>query len=194
MWTSWFNIHEKFNNHILKYIYKGVEHQIKFDHGNYMMSELNEEFQNHFEVKKPPIELDVHQATSRFVIKLDTGYAIDFTGYELYKILGFEEKIYDQPKQKGKFIADISKGIDELFIHCDRVRSLHNEGTNDILHVHTHSNPPGSIIKITEINPVFEDVNTNHPIERIRMHITNQDNEIIDLDKQRMRYTLILDE
>ncbi|GBM80041.1 hypothetical protein AVEN_202549-1 [Araneus ventricosus] len=105
MWSSWFNIHEKFNNHILKYIYKGVEHQIKFDNGNYMMSELNEEYQDHFGIKKPPIELDVHQATSRFVIKLDTGYAIDFTGYELDKILGFEEKNLRSTKAKSKIYS-----------------------------------------------------------------------------------------
>ncbi|GIY82682.1 homeodomain-interacting protein kinase 2 [Caerostris extrusa] len=60
----------------------GVEHSITIPNGNYMISELNEEIEDHFNVKngKSPIIFDVHQATSRFIIKLDKGFAIDFEG------------------------------------------------------------------------------------------------------------------
>ncbi|GBM63801.1 hypothetical protein AVEN_262691-1 [Araneus ventricosus] len=193
LWNSWFNIHEQFNNNVLKYTDHDVEHSITFQNGNYMLSELNEEIKDHYKDKKVPIVFDVHQATSRFVIKLDKGFAVDFREGKLHEILGFESKVYDQPKQRGKYIADISKGIDDIFIHCDLVTSLYNEGTSDILYLFSPLNPPGSMIVINEINPLFEEVNRNDYIDSIRMYITDQDDNIIDLNKVRVIYKLVLD-
>ncbi|GIY37101.1 hypothetical protein CEXT_326971 [Caerostris extrusa] len=192
LWNSWFNIHEKFNNNVIKYTDLGVEHSITIPNGNYMISELNEEIEDHFNGKSPII-FDVHQATSRFIIKLDKGFAIDFEGGNLHEILGFESKVYDQPKQRGKYIADISKGIDDIFIHCDLITSLYNEGTSDILYLFSPLNPPGSMIVINEINPLFEEVNRNDYIDSVRMYITDQDDNIIDLNHQRVIYKLVLD-
>ncbi|GIY77270.1 uncharacterized protein CDAR_542171 [Caerostris darwini] len=170
----------------------GVEHSITIPNGNYMISELNEEIEDHFNGKSPII-FDVYQARSRFIIKLDKGFTIDFEGGNLHEILGFESKVYDQPKQRGKYIADISKGIDDIFIHCDLITSLYNEGTSDILYLFSPLNPPGSMIVINEINPLFEEVNRNDYIDSVRMYITDQDDNIIDLNHQRVIYKLVLD-
>ncbi|GIY65913.1 uncharacterized protein CDAR_317361 [Caerostris darwini] len=189
-WVCYFN---DSNNNFIEYFDPfGVEHSITIPNGNYMISELNEEIEDHFNGKSPII-FDVHQATSRFIIKLDKGFTIDFEGGNLHEILGFESKVYDQPKQRGKYIADISKGIDDIFIHCDLITSLYNEGTSDILYLFSPLNPPGSMIVINEINPLFEEVNRKDYIDSVRMYITDQNDNIIDLNHQRVIYKLILD-
>ncbi len=41
----------------------------------------------------------------------------------LYEILGFESKIIDKDKNEGKYLINISKGIDRILIHYSLVEN-----------------------------------------------------------------------
>lgn len=191
MWVSWHNIDE--TNNILKYTFQGTHHQIKFDHGNYTVRDLNNFMIKHLN-DDPPIQFGINFATTRIVMKLKPGYSVDFRDTELRKILGFEPKLYTEEEQTGKYIANISRGIDDIHIHCNIIEgALYNDNFSDIIYSFTPHNPPGSLIKVDEINPIYAEVNRSDHIYRIRMYITDQDNNIINLNNQRVVYRLILD-
>ncbi|GFQ65877.1 uncharacterized protein TNCT_136751 [Trichonephila clavata] len=136
----------------------GIEtHPIPLDDGNYTVRDLNNTIRN---TLKGEAQFGINFTTSRIVLKLESGCSIDFSQGELHKILGFEQKIYDQPEETARYLANISRGIDDIHIHCDIIHgTLYNVRTSDVLYSFTPSNPPGSLIKIDEINPLFVSVN-----------------------------------
>ncbi|GFQ77328.1 uncharacterized protein TNCT_399691 [Trichonephila clavata] len=183
IWVSWHNIDKTFNNHILTYKIGIETHPIPLDGGNYTVRDLNNTIQN--TLKKGEVKFGINFATSRNVFKLESGYSIDFSQGELHKILGFEQRKYDQPEETARYLANISRGIDDIHIHCNIIHgTLYNDRTSDVLYSFTPSNPPGSLIKIDEINPLFVSVNRSDYIHSIRMYITDQDDNIINLNKQ----------
>lgn len=191
MWVSYHNIDD--TNNVIHYTYQNKDHHVKIDNGNYTIRDLNNFLQKNFN-NDSPILFGIVLATTRILMKLKPGYAVDFTKSELYKILGFESKMYSDLEQTGKYIANISRGIDDIHIHCNIVDgALYNDNFSDILYSFTPHNPPGSLINVKEINPIYADVNRSDYIYRIRMYITDQDNNIINLNKQRVVYRLILD-
>lgn len=192
MWVSWKNINK--DNNTFKYFDGLVWHTVTIEDGNYTLRELNNFLVKLFGTDNPPIKFGIYFATTRFIIHLENGYKIDLTNGKLHELLGFEPKIYENSEQTGKFVANISRGIDDIHIHCDVISGVHyNDFTTDILYSFTPSSPPGSLIKIDEVNPLFAEVNRNHFIYRIRMRITDQNENLIDLNKQRVVYRLILD-
>ncbi|GFW64861.1 uncharacterized protein TNCV_3067181 [Trichonephila clavipes] len=97
------------------------------------------------ERNKGEIQFGINFATSRIVLKLEPGYLVDFSQGELHKILGFEQRIYNQPEETARYLANISRGIDDIHIHCDIIHgTLYNDRTSDVLYSFTPSNPPGS--------------------------------------------------
>ncbi|GFR17223.1 uncharacterized protein TNCT_317971 [Trichonephila clavata] len=179
------------NNHSLTYKIGIETHHIPLDDGNYTVRDLNNTIRN--TLTKDEFQFGINFDTSWIVLKLESGYSIDFSQSELHKILGFEQRIYDQPEETARYLANISRGIDDIHIHCDIIHAiLYNDRTSDVLYSFTPSNPPGSLIKIDEINPLFVSVNRSDCIHSIRMYITDQDDNIINLNKQRVIYRLIL--
>ncbi|GFT84273.1 uncharacterized protein TNCV_1150641 [Trichonephila clavipes] len=191
IWVSWHNINKTYNNHTLTYKIGTETHHITFDDGNYTVRDLNNTIRNI--LKKGEIQFGINFATSRIVLKLEPGYLVDFSQGELHKILGFEQRIYNQPEETARYLANISRGIDDIHIHCDIIHgTLYSDRTSDVLYSFTPSNPPGSLNKIDEINPLFVDVNRSDYIHSIRMYITDQDDNIINLNTHRVIYMLIL--
>ncbi|GIY82084.1 uncharacterized protein CEXT_75321 [Caerostris extrusa] len=114
-WVCYFN---DSNNNFIEYFDPfGVEHSITIPNGNYMISELNEEIEDHFNGKSPII-FDVHQATSRFIIKLDKGFTIDFEGdrepFTFVGTHGDDEKMPSLIK-KIKMNEKYNKGFDQRY-------------------------------------------------------------------------------
>ena len=191
MWVSWHNITT--GNNTFKYFENARWHTVVIENGNYTLRELNNFLVKLFGVNDPPIKFAIHFATSRFIIRLDPGYMIDLSQGKLHELLGFEPRTYRNNEQTGKYIANISKGIDDIHIHCDAVGGVHyNDLNTDILYTFTPSHPPGSLIKIDEVNPSFAAVSQSRFISRIRMRITDQNENLIDLNKQRVVYRLVL--
>lgn len=203
IWNSWLNISEKDENNVLFY-FNGINWlYMTIPDGNYTYESLNEFIKNYFKpANDSPIELDVNLARARFIIKLKPNYQVKFEGElesgikfksKLYEILGFEEnKIYKGERQEGKYVANISKGIDHIFIHCDIVDGAIYRGfRSDIIYFYTPSNPPGSLYSEKINNHIFYNVKKDN-IKSITIRITDQDGKLIDLNDQNIIIELLV--
>ncbi|GFU28967.1 uncharacterized protein TNCV_470881 [Trichonephila clavipes] len=108
IWVSWHNINKTYNNHTLTYKIGTETHHITFDDGNYTVRDLNNTIRNI--LKKGEIQFGINFATSRIILKLELSQG------ELHKILGFEQRIYSQPEGTARYLANISRGIDDIHI------------------------------------------------------------------------------
>lgn len=187
MWVSWYNI----SSDVMRYFDGNSWIDLEFPDGNYTLRELNNFLAAYFRADDPPIKFGVVFARQRFVLKLAENYKVDFSHGKLRDILGFESSVYDQPEQEARFVANISKGIDNIHIHCDIIEGcMLNQNSSEVIYSFTPSNPPGSQISKEFEKLSFFRVKTD-PIYKIRMHITNQDNVPINLNGQQVIYRLL---
>lgn len=194
MWVSWDNISKKYNNNTFKYLEENNWIELTIPDGNYTVRDLNYYMMKYFKTKNPPIQFGIVSPRQRISIKLEENYEIDLSVSELHKILGFKPMIYKDQEQEGEFIADISRGNDNIYTHCSIVEgSRINEEYSQVVFSFTNVNPPGSQISKTFVRPIFYPVKVNS-IDRIRMWITNQKGERIDLKKQEVEYNFIIED
>ena len=162
--------------------------------GNYTVRGLNEYMMKIFG-KDPPVKFGIIEARQRISIKLKKDWVIDFTKSNFPKIIGFLKSTYgsydEETEVEGEHIADISNGNDNIYIHCDVVKgSLINQYNSEVIYSFTNKNPPGSIISKEFNNWIYFPVKVD-PVERIKMRITNQKGELIDLNKGAVEFNFI---
>ncbi|GBN77986.1 hypothetical protein AVEN_7239-1 [Araneus ventricosus] len=188
MYVSWDNIKDEEITY-----YDG--HQwlnLSIPDGNYTIKGLNR-YMVHFFGNAPPILFGIVEERQRTVIHLKDQYKIDLTKTKsLHKLLGFEPKVYEEPEQIGKFIADLSGGNDNIYIYCDIVEGAYINGfhSSNVIFSFTNINRPGSQIIKSFDKPLFFPVRMDS-IYRIRMKIKNHRNELISLNNQEVQYNFI---
>ncbi|GFU20152.1 uncharacterized protein TNCV_2557421 [Trichonephila clavipes] len=188
MYVSWENIKDEQFSY-----YDGSQWlNLSIPDGNYTIKGLNR-YMVKFFGNDPPILFGIIEERQRTAIKLKDQYKIDLTKTKnLHKLLGFEPKVYAEPEQIGKYIADLSGGNDNIYIHCDIIEGAYINGFNssDVIYSFTNSNRPGSQIIKSFDKPLFFPVRMDS-VYRIRMRITNHRNELIPLNKQEVQYNFI---
>lgn len=190
MWVSWNNI-DKDNNQF-SYFDGSKWTLVTIPDGNYTSRELNNYLANYFGVEDPPVKFGINFARQRFVLKLAEHYKVDFKPSRLFDVLGFEPRIYDKPEEEARFIANISKGVDSIHIHCDVIEGAHlGRYSSEILYSFTPQNPPGSLISKEIREPLYFKVKKDN-IQRIRMRVTDQHGHLIDLNGQQVLYRLLV--
>src|SRR5215813_13755474 len=193
IWVSWNNISEKYNNNRFSFFDGNVWTDMTIPDGNYTLRELNDFMVKYFREDDPPIKFGVVFARQRFVIKLKEHYRLDLTKSKLHEVLGFEPMTFEDEEQEGRFVANISRSVDDIHIHCNVIEGAYlNEYTSEIIYSFTPSNPPGSLIAKEFDKPVFFHVKTS-PVYRIRMRVTNQDGEPLELNQQKVLYRLAVE-
>ena len=192
MWNSWNNIDSKYNNNILTYSLDNGKTwtDLVFDNGNYTLKQINNYIISTI-VTDPPVIFGMDEPTGRCAIILKHNCVVDFSKGEIYNILGFEPIIYSKTTI-APYLANISKGVDKIHVKCSLVKDARygKEKTN-ILYQFAPRNPPHSLIIINEIDPQFVNTFNESTIRRIRMTITDQNNNPIDLNGQDVEYELI---
>lgn len=188
MYVSWDNIKdEKFS------YYDG--HQwldLSLPDGNYTVKGLNR-YMLKFFGNDPPILFGIVEERQRIAIKLKDEYKIDLTNCNnLHKLLGFNPEIYEESEQIGKYIADLSGGNDNIYIHCDVAEGAYINGfhSSNVIYSFTNVNRPGSQIIKSFDKPLFFPVRMES-VHRIRMRITNHRGDLIPLNKQEVQYNFI---
>ena len=195
MWNSWNNIDAKYNNNILSYKQGSTWTKIVFDNGNYTLKQINNYLMSFLQSTDPletPIIFGIDEPTGRFGVILKPDCQVDFSTGELYKLLGFNPIIYTSTTIAPN-LANISRGVDKIHVNCSIVRDSRygKETSTNILYQFSPTSPPHSLIIIKEIDPIFVNSFNDSTIRRIRMTITDQNNNIIDLNGQDVEYELI---
>ncbi|GBM81898.1 hypothetical protein AVEN_22878-1 [Araneus ventricosus] len=187
---SWYNISEKYENDTFKLIEGDKERIITIPDGNYSVKGLNRYIIKLFG-KDPPIIFGIIEERQRISFKLKKNYKMDLRNSDLHQLMGFKSEILNQEEQEGEYITDITHGNDNIYIHCDVIDgALVNNINSDVIYSFVNKTPPGSLISKDFNNLIFFPEKINN-ISRIRMRITNQNNELIDLNKGRVKYNLL---
>src|SRR5258708_6091952 len=126
IWFSWYNISHEYKNNFLKFLNGHTWETIVLPNGFYTIDLINYYLNS---ISKRPSDsghrplflFEINEISSRCVVRLKSGYKVDFSDGKLHEIFGFESKVIDKDKTEGKYPINISKGIDRILIHCSLV-------------------------------------------------------------------------
>lgn len=204
---SWHNIELRYNNNLIKYSPdNGITWKnILFPDGTYSYDDINKYIHyvmkqnNDYQVVLTEDTFDINLYFSltelKVVIELTNNYQLDLTSQNFSDLLGFDNQILTNPSNIGTRLSNITRSVDNLYVHCSIVKdSIVNGQNGDVV----YSYSTGQLRR--SYSYTFEPVNlTFHPIignqiEEIRMKLTTPTNEILDLNGIDMNYTLLIRE
>lgn len=190
--VSWYSISEKYNNNKFTIINDEAA-EITIPDGNYSVKDINEYLMQLFD--DPPVKFGYVKPRGIIAIKLTKGTKINLEKGKFHELIGFENKIYGDGSEdieiKGKYLPNISKGNDNIYIHCDAVYgSKINQNNSNVIYSFTNRNPPHTKISKEFTNLIY--FPTKHKsTNQINMRITNQNGELIDLNNGEVEYNFI---
>ena len=190
VWNSWYNICEKFKNNKFGFAKQSSTGYGDFTipDGNYTVDDLNA----YFEAVGIDLKIEVASALSRFELVPGEGCAVDLREGDLYKLLGFDPAVYTG-RQLAQHVGNITRDVDVLLVHCDIVVSSRiNSDETQVLYAFVPKSPPGALISIDEITPIYQSVVHTSELRRLRIWVTDQDDRPVDFNGQRAVYTLVL--
>ena len=128
------------------------------------------------------------------MILLDSSIEIDLSTGTFADLLGFEKKIFQQETNILKFVPNITRGVDWIFIHCDLItRDVKNVGSDVLYAIPTSTHDVGEIITDQPLRLEWHPVNKN-AIQEIRVYVTDGRNNILDLNGQDMAISIFIGE
>lgn len=134
------------------------------------------------------------------VITLSNSYQVDLTAGNLYLLLGFDSQVLNTDgKHVAENRANIENGVSNILIHCSLVGnspysgSYVNGNPSDVLYSFNPNVPPGNLITITPNPPIWLPVKESL-ITTIRMRVTDQAGNLLNLRGENTSYRLVLRE
>ena len=204
MTYSWFNVSEKYNNNKLKYSKDNGANwvEIVLRDGNYSYSDLNRYINQTLDINgdltadNKGITISFSSQLLKVFLQLENNYQIDFSEGFFSKLIGFKNEVYTSTGY-GSFPPDITRSVDNLFIHCNLISFSSVSGKlGDVLYRFSTANLQLSYpFKINETinNPLYTKLNTSK-IRDLRIYITDGRNNPIDLNDVPINLTLLLKE
>ena len=204
MTYSWFNVSTEFSNNRLKYSKDSGKTwvEIILHDGNFSYSDINTyiyqtlELNGDLTADNKGISLRFSSSLLKVYIELETGYQLDLREGDFGKLIGFEKKIVSQT-QYGQMQPDITRSIDDIYIHCNLLSDSSVSGKQgDVLYRFSTSNLQISYpFELKEMipRPLFSKVNTSKIMD-IRIYITDGKNNQINLNDIPISLTLLLKE
>ena len=135
MTYSWYNIRQSYGNNQIKYSYdKGTNWEtITFIDGMYSYHDIDEYIKKYMKDKghfvkdekgenteEYGINLYFVLSTYRVLVELNENYYVDLTKLDFRKLIGFDSKKIEKTEY-GTNLPDITRGVEEININCDRV-------------------------------------------------------------------------
>ena len=151
MTYSWYNIRQSYGNNKIKYSHdKGTNWEtITFVDGMYSYDDIDEYIKKYMKDKKHILNTDKNEkddskieyginlyfilSTYRVLVELHEDYRLDLTNVDFRKLIGFDSKLIEQTEY-GTNLPDITRGVDEIYINCDKVTDsiVDGESSNTI--------------------------------------------------------------
>ncbi len=195
IWYSWHNITAGKGNNILSISMDSGStwNQITIPNGMWSISLLNEFIKTEvIELGGDEDMLDIvgNLATLKVDIELGANYQIDLSQGSLHLLLGFTPAIYTT-STSGTLPVDITAGINSILIHCSLATGSYiNSNQSDIIYSFSPDVGPGNLLDIHPTTPIYLPLSTNNQITNINMRVTDQNNNLIDLNDENVSYLL----
>jgi len=138
----------------------------------------------------------------RIILQISGGYEVDLDpnnipgGSTLYQLLGFSLAQVTggniTVSTEGANVADITNGIDNLYVNCSLVRgSWFRSKSSRVLFSFIPDSPPGSSIQVIPQVPIYLPVEDGTDyIREINMKITDNEDRIVDFNGEDFQYLL----
>lgn len=196
LWYTYPNVSEKYDNNKVTLTCNNVTIPITIPKGMYeisalskfLNSKLNEELDNLNkalgmavdENKRILLKLGVNESTFKCYVKLAEGVKIDFSEGNLYKLLGLEQKIYEDIYEEGTNIINKPRGVDRIFIQCNLVERNYQPEMKDVLFDILPFAEPGSAIQ-EKLEKIEYYKCRDSIIRHIELKVTDSKGKPIDL-------------
>jgi len=121
-------------------------------------------------------------STYRVIVELNDNYRLDFRNLNFRKLIGFDSKLIEQTEY-GTHLPDITRGVDEIHINCDKVTDSITGGQSSstvaVIPVENlvRSLPFTYKTRFLAYSPV-----SRHLISSIRFYVTDSSGSPIDLN------------
>ena len=202
MTYSWYNISDRHRNKLIRY-YNGTEWKdIIFDDGIYSYTDINnyiketliinDDFDDQSSIA--PISLEFNLSSFKVLINVLDNFQLDLTTSNFHTLIGFDKKIVTQTEYSNG-VPNITNSVDTIYIHCDLISHSLVDGTHgDVIYVFSTANLTRSYPFEREPKRIyFSEVNKTI-INSIKIHITDFDGRIIDLNGIDTSFSLVLKE
>ena len=196
---SWYNVSSDYNNNTLSYSQDSGKtwHSITLPNGNYSYDELNSYLQREITSNghtKDGITIKFVPSLFKILLAMKSGFQVDLKNGDFGKLLGFEKKIYTAT-QYGPKLPDITRSVDNVFIHTDIISdSVVSSNQSDVLYRFSVDNLPLSYpFHIEPRRALFNKINTNS-IKDLRIYITDEFNRPLNLNNIPISLILIVKE
>ena len=133
----------------------------------------------------------------KVLLNLGAGWRVDFSGNSLYKILGFDQVIYDHNLGASNVApnkADISNGVNSLSVNCSLVDTrwnMANDTKNDSLYILPIDAQSGGLLSSVIQNPIYKRMIHGDYLHSIDIRICSQDcRTIVNLHDEDVSLTL----
>ena len=193
MTYSWYNISQSFGNNQIRYSYDGGKNweTITFVDGMYSYDDIDDYIkkymknQNHHpdnDTEKYGINLYFVLSSYRILIELHQDYQLDLTTSDFRKLIGFDSKIVTSTEY-GTNLPDITRGVDEVHINCDKVTDSITDGqSSNTLAVIPVQNLVRSLPFSYNLRPIVFSPLSGHLISSMRFYVTDSSGNPIDLN------------
>ena len=184
------------SNNIIKYKYQGTMHEIEIPVGAYELAEINEYIQSKL-VKPKIFEFLPNENTLKCNIRLNEHGLYLYFDHErsMKQLLGFRDHVYltSLGDHEGPYIVKILK-VNQIHVNCNIIEGSYLNGSKaPILYSFFPNVSPGYKVVETPNENIYLPVSQTY-IESIRVWLTNQDGEPINLRDEVLSIWLILRE
>ena len=140
---SWYNVNAFYDNNKIRWRKKTEAWQtLTFPNGMYDYKRIYTFLQKHIGKVDPADKDNDNIFTMYFdmsiyqvVISMHQSYELDFSQGDFAELLGYEKKILTGKKgYVGKFVPNITRGVDWVYLHCDLITRRTNNVTSNVLY------------------------------------------------------------
>ena len=197
---SWYNVRKDYDNNKFKWKKKtdSAWVTVTFPDGMYTYDDLNSFIQKKIGKEGKDSEelftLFFDSTIFRAVILLDSTIEIDLSSGKFADLLGFEHKILDSTTNISKFVPNITRGVDWIFIHCDLItRDVKNVGADVMISLPTSTRRISESFSVEPRRLQWHNVNKSQ-VDSIRVYVTDGRNGILDMNGLDMAISVFIEE
>ena len=121
-------------------------------------------------------------STYRVLVELHEDYRLDLTNFDFRKLIGFDSKLIEQTEY-GTNLPDITRGVDEIYINCDKVTDsiVDGESSNTITVIPVVDLVRSLPFSDKPLHLAYSPV-SGHLISSMRFYVTDSSGAPIDLN------------
>mgnify|MGYP001143833243 CR=1 FL=1 len=205
IWYSYYNISSSYNNNTFRY-FNGSEYKtVSLPNGIYNIVDINNYLKT---IMKENSDYDSDSDEDTFYlsilpnyesgtceVKLSNGYKLDLTYGNFANLIGYDKIELTDAKNTNTKAVDITNGVNSVHIHVDIVDTsiVNGYSYSDVIYSFIPTVGPFELMYISPNQYVFTELRRN-TINKIRVYITDQNGNILNLNDNETTIQLIIQE